>query len=71
MNVPGTKLGLYEIQSPLGAGGLGEVYGATDTNSAVAAASDYLSKPELFIAPVGAARVQSQHLPGGFPIVQL
>jgi len=27
MNVPGTKLGPYEIQSPLGAGGMGEVYG--------------------------------------------
>src|SRR5271165_533544 len=28
---PGTKLGLHEIQSPLGAGGMGEVYRATDT----------------------------------------
>jgi hypothetical protein len=27
----GTKLGPYEIQSPLGAGGLGEVHRATDT----------------------------------------
>src|SRR5262249_26727062 len=27
----GTRLGFYEIQAPIGAGGMGEVYRATDT----------------------------------------
>ncbi len=29
---PGTRLGAYEIVAQIGAGGMGEVYHATDTN---------------------------------------
>jgi Tol biopolymer transport system component len=49
---PGSKLGPFEIQSPLGAGGMGEVYRALDTrlNRTVAIkvlASHLSSSPEL------------------------
>jgi serine/threonine protein kinase len=42
----GTKLGPYEIQSPLGAGGMGEVYRARDTRLAREVAIKVL--PEVF-----------------------
>jgi serine/threonine protein kinase len=48
----GTKLGPYEIQSPLGAGGMGEVYRALDTRldrtvGVKVLASHLSSSPEL------------------------
>jgi Tol biopolymer transport system component len=47
---PGTKLGPYEIQSPIGAGGMGEVYRARDTRLdrtvAVKILPAHLSNPE-------------------------
>ena len=48
----GTKLGPYEIQSPLGAGGMGEVYRALDTRLGRTVAikvlnSTVVSSPEL------------------------
>ncbi|HTO89081.1 MAG TPA: protein kinase [Thermoanaerobaculia bacterium] len=48
----GTRLGPYEIQSPLGAGGMGEVYRARDTRLGRTVAikvlpSQYSSDPEL------------------------
>jgi eukaryotic-like serine/threonine-protein kinase len=49
----GTKLGPYEIQSPLGTGGMGEVYRARDTRLERDVALKIL--PESF-ATDGAAR---------------
>ena len=48
----GSKLGPYEIQSPLGAGGMGEVYRALDTRldrtvAVKVLASHLSSSPEL------------------------
>ncbi len=32
MITPGTRIGPYEVSSPIGAGGMGEVYRKTDTH---------------------------------------
>jgi eukaryotic-like serine/threonine-protein kinase len=49
--ISGTKLGPYEIQSPLGAGGMGEVYRALDTRLnrivAIKILPQHLSNPDL------------------------
>jgi serine/threonine protein kinase len=46
----GTRIGPYEIVAPLGAGGMGEVYRATDTHLGRSAAIKVL--PESFAADV-------------------
>jgi len=55
----GTKLGLYEILAPLGAGGMGEVYRARDTKLGRDVAIKIL--PELFVSdPERVARFQRE-----------
>jgi serine/threonine protein kinase/tetratricopeptide (TPR) repeat protein len=57
--LPGTKLGPYEIKSSLGAGGMGEVYRATDTKLGRDVALKLLP-PEMANAPERLARFQRE-----------
>ena len=43
---PGTRLGPYEIQSPLGSGGMGQVYRAMDTRSQQSVALKVIGGPQ-------------------------
>jgi len=56
----GTKLGPYEIQSPLGAGGMGEVYRARDTRVDRSVAIKVLNS-QLVNTGTGWSRDASRH----------
>ena len=56
--ISGTKLGPYEIQSPLGAGGMGEVYRARDTRLDRTVAIKIL--PEHLAGPEAQKRFESE-----------
>ena len=55
----GTKLGPYEIQSPLGAGGMGEVYRALDTRLDRTVAIKILPE-QLSADPIGKQRFERE-----------
>src|SRR5271154_2109703 len=56
---PGTKLGPYEIQSPLGAGGMGEVYRARDARLGRTVAIKVIS-PESTRNPANLLRFEQE-----------
>src|SRR6478672_1241567 len=56
---PGTRLGPYQIESALGAGGMGEVFVARDTRLHRAVAIKVL-KPSLSDERLGAARFERE-----------
>src|SRR5262252_10516549 len=56
---PGTKFGPYEIRSPLGAGGMGEVYRAQDTRLDRTVAIKILPK-EMSVDPVRKQRFERE-----------
>jgi len=46
---PGTRLGAYEIQTAIGAGGMGEVYRARDTRlERTVAIKKYCGAPQFY-----------------------
>ena len=56
---PGTRLGVYEVTALIGAGGMGTVYSATDTNLKRSVAIKVL--PEAFASdPERVARFQRE-----------
>ena len=59
---PGARLGPYEVLSPLGAGGMGEVYRARDPRLGREVAIKVL--PEDAKGPEGSGRSQARTIPG-------
>jgi serine/threonine protein kinase len=56
---PGTRLGPYEILSPLGAGGMGEVYKARDTRLDRSVAVKILA-PDISSSPEARQRFERE-----------